>query len=221
MKNISSRFCLIYFFFLGVSVKAQFVNDISGKPVSEIEYTDIQGTAFYSESWLNGLIKMNDGAVYKDVLVKYNLLDEQLIFQNNSGQPMNLVNPFREFTIFQAGQTAVFKNGFKPNDDHLTTKTFYQILADGETILAKKTSKKVVENKAFNSATTSKTFQETNNYYLIKNGLPVKIKKDKMSVLETYGDWTPELELFIKANNLSLKSEVGLIILATYYNTLK
>ena len=134
---------------------------------------------------------------------------------------MNFVDPVSNFTLSEGPNEIVFRNGFKTADDTFTTNTFFQVLADGETPLIKRTKKKVNEYKEYNSATTTKNFQAITNYYLVKEGLPIKIKKDKKSVIEAFGDRKSELEVFIKANDINLKSDVDLIKLTTYYNSLK
>lgn len=137
---------------------------------------------------------------------------------------MTFVKPVNEFTlaiIASAGtEQMLFRNGFTSTNGN-AAKTFYQVLSDGETPLLKRSFKKILENKPYGSATVVKTFEEIHNYYLVQQGKPLKIKKDKKAILELLSDYKSELEAFIKSNNLSFKSETDLIMLMTYYNSLK
>jgi hypothetical protein len=114
----------------------------------------------------------------------------------------------------------LFRSGYKPADG-ATLKTFYQVLSDGETPLLKRSFKKVFENKPYGSATTVKVFQDVNAYYLVKDGQPVKVRRDRKAILAALGDYSAELEKFISTNNLALKSDSDLVMLVTYYNSLK
>jgi len=220
IKNVFRFAILLVLMNSHLSAKAQFIEDITGKPFVELKYTDIQGSPFFSDIWLNGSVKMNDGTIYKDVKLKYNQVEQLLMFQNKSGADMNFVDPVKEFSMLQNGKPVVFRNGFKPAEG-VTANTYYRVLADGETPLLKKTVKKIIEMKEYNSATTTKKFQEINTFYLVKNNLPLKIKRDKKAFLETLGDRNTELDVFMKSNNINFKSDEDLIRLTIYYNSLK
>ena len=137
---------------------------------------------------------------------------------------MSFVIPVKEFKLSRQGDNEVksmfFRNGYKPADGG-TLQTFYQVLSDGETALLKRLAKRVAEVKPYGSATTIKTIEEVQSYYIIKNGLPVKVKKDKKTMLAMLGDYNSELLAFIKENKLTLKAETDLVSVMNYYNSLK
>ena len=220
IKNVFRFAILLVLMNSHLPAKAQFLEDNTGKPFTELKYTDIQGSPYFSDIWLTGSVKMNNGTIYKDVKLKYNQVEQLLVFQNKSGADMNFIDPVREFSMLQNGNSIIFRNGFKPAEG-VTANTYYRVLADGETPLLKKTIKKIIENKEYNSATTTKKFQEINTFYLVKGNLPLKIKRDKKAFLETLGDRNTELDVFIKSNNINFKSDEDLIRLTIYYNSLK
>jgi hypothetical protein len=212
--------CLIW-----VSTTAQIVQDANGRPILAKKYVDVEGNPYLADDWLKGTVKLSGGENYQDIPLKYDLVSNELFFQNSKGEPMSFVNPVREFTIVSPNETGEkhalqFRNGYKAADGG-TAETFYQVLTDGETPLIKKISKIVVETKPFNSATTTKSFERSDVYYLVKDGLPLKIRKDKKSILEFLHDYSAQLENYIKTNKLNLKSDSGLIALISYYNSLK
>lgn len=137
---------------------------------------------------------------------------------------LTFIEPVKEFKLIIKDDPdsgiLYFRNGYRPVDD-ATAKTFYQIMSEGETLLAKRITKKIIESRPYGSATMIKTFDEVQTYYVIKTGLPFKIRKDKKSLLAALGSYNYELEKFIKTSQLNLKSDNDLITLINYYNNLK
>jgi len=215
-----SIFCLCL---LSMSVRAQFMKDADGRPLLERHYTDVQGSPYLADNWQKGTVKLGNGQTHKDVELKYDQVAEELIFKSSAGKPLTFVEPVKEFTLQMSNGSqsgVIFRSGYKPADG-ATLSTFYQVLSDGETPLLKRSFKKVMENKPYNSATTVKTFLDVNNYYLVKNNQLAKIRRDKKAILTSLGDYTAELEDFIKTNKLNFRSDADLIMLFTFYNSLK
>lgn len=216
--------CLFCCFLLSFAIKAQNIQDINGRPMFEYQYTDVQGSPYFSESWIRGSVKMENGKTYADVELKYDMVTDELLFKNAKGEMLRFVDPVREFRLLPAdglhAEALFFKSGYKPSSD-ASANAFYQILTNGQTRLAKRLTKKVLENQPYSSATIIKTFELVPIYYVIKDGLPVKIRKDKKAMLAALGDYSEELAEFIRAKKLDLKSETDLIALMNYYNSLK
>lgn len=214
-------FCLLLF---SAAVKGQVIEDANGRPVLVRQYTDVQGSPYLADEWIKGVVTLNNGKTYKAVDLKYDQVADELFFKNAKGETLGFVQPVSEFKLIvlekETPRVLYFRNGFKPVNGN-TEKTFYQILTDDETPLVKRISKKVHENKPYSSATVVKTFEEVREYYLVKYGLPVKIRKDKKSVLAALGSYSDQLDEFIKSNQLNLKDDADLIELVAYYNRLK
>ena len=221
-KSALKLICIFCLCLLSVTVHAQFMKDADGRPLFERRYTDVQGSPYLTDDWQKGAVKFSNGQIHKDVDLKYDQAAEQLIFKGEKGAPLTFIHPVKEFTLLKNNGTGVivFRNGYKPVDG-AASNTFYQVLTDGETALLKRSFKKIQENKPYNSATTVKTFVDVNDYYLVKNGSLIKVKRDAKDILPNLTDYTTELQTFIKKNRLNLKSEADLILLITYYNSLK
>lgn len=202
----------------------QLLKDANGRPVFSRHYTDVQGSPYFSDSWLKGEVKLTNGETYKNMDLKYDQVSDELIFKNSKNEAMSFITPVSEFKLINASasgpETIDFRRGYKPADGN-TEKSFYQVLSDGETPLLKRWSKKVVESKPYSSATVIKTFEQVQVYYLVKSGIPLKIRRDKKALLEVLKDYSTQLDEFIKANNINLKTESGLRMLVYYYNSLK
>ena len=86
--------------------------------------------------------------------------------------------------------------------------------------MLKRTSKIVQVSKDYNSATSTKSFEEITKYYLYADGKGSAVKKDKKAILLALGNKQAELESYIKDSKLNLKTDEGFAQLITFYNTL-
>ena len=219
------RLILISFalFWCQTMVKAQdlFLQDNQGRVIMNQKYTDVQGSPFLSDSWTKAIVRLKSNGTFKNLEVKYDLVEDQLLFRNNkTDQPMEFIDQVLEFKLVtDDGISSLFMKGFKAIDNN-TTNSFYQVLCDGGIQLLKRKIKKVIEDRAYSSAVTVKTFNEVESYYIAKANTPIKIKKDKKQILSVLADHAAELENYIQQNKLNVKVDEDLIKLIAYYNTL-
>ena len=222
----------VLFFFITVAVvaamplnvKGQFMQDVQGKVVRSIKYTDVQGNPYLFEQWVNGTIRLGNGKSYTNVPLRYDIVSDELQYKDNkSDQALNFIDPVVEFQLMpgtESGESPmIFRNGFI-SDDGTSVKAYYQVLFDGALKLLKRNTKVIFETREYSSAITTKTFREEEYYYLYKGNKTVRIKKDKKQVLATLADRATELEAFIKNNALNLKNESDLVRLIAHYNSL-
>ena len=198
------------------------------KPLKSARYTDVHGSPFFSDNWLDGIVKLADGKLYKDVKLKYDQVLDEVFFLGKNDAIMVFKSPVLEFKIVTVAvngflNEAYFVNGFAPIDG-ATEKSYYQklIYENGSKLqLLKRTIKKIYESRVYNSAITDKTIEPIVFYY-ISDGKKVlkRIKLDRKSIVKSIGDKQNELEKFMEANKLDLKKEEGLIKLITYYNSI-
>lgn len=206
------------------NVRAQFLQDYQGNPVQSVTYVDVQGYPFLFEQWTNGIIRLNNGKSFTNVQLKYDLVSDELFFKDiKSDQTLKFVDQVVEFKLLPSGQSTeqalIFRNGFL-SEEALSPKAYYQVLYDGGVKLLKRKIKKVVEIKPFNSASSTKIFEEIEGYFIGKDNKTFRVRKDKKQILSLLGTRTEELEKFIKSENLNLKNEAHLIKLIAYFNTL-
>ena len=212
--------CLLY---LGVSnhTKAQLIQNDQGAPFLGINYTDVKGHPYLFENWTEGTVRLRNGKSYTIVQLKYNLLLDELFFKDiKTEQLLAFVIPVVEFKLNDKEKgSSLFRNGYKAIDNQ-TEKSYYHVLFDGGTQLLKRTSKKINEEKPFNSASTIKSFEVLNFYYISNNTALIKIRKDKKSVLAALANQGDALEKYIQEKTLNIKNEEDLIQLIQYYNSL-
>jgi hypothetical protein len=219
MKGILHWFltaaCCLFFNFYAT---AQFeVLDHMGQPVIAKHYVDVKGSPYLSDEWQEGMVKLHNGNIYHGVKLKYNQIDQELTFRNQKGEAQLFVQPVVEFEL----NKRLFRKGYPAIDGTSSPNTFYEVLEDGPTQLLKRTSKKIIEETPYSSATKVKSVVESHSLYIAnKEGRLNKIKKDKKSLLGVLPEKSSELEKYVKDSRLDLRQEADMAKLVAYYNSL-
>lgn len=214
------------FALLRTSASAQqtlYIFDAAGQAVTKTEYVDVQGTPYLSSDWLLGTFSSPSGKIYKDINIKFDQVKDQMFVKGGKGETISLLEPAKDFTLNVPGSEAVINRYFRlgyTNIPGSTTTQYFEVLEDGKTQLLKRSAKIIQENKEYNSATSTKSFEEIIKYYIYKDGKGVIVKKDKKAIFAALGDKQAELESYIKENKLNLKTDADLDKLIAYYNTL-
>jgi hypothetical protein len=202
---------------------AQYVNYKDGKPLTSIDYTSVDGSPYLTENWVAGTVKLANGTTYTDVMLKYNLKDDELYFKNKDGETLAFAQPVQEFTLKYTDNDELVKRylrkGYK-GIENATPNSYFEVLSDGTVQLLKKVSKVIIESQAFNSATKTRSFQENVSYYLVRADKAVRVKNDKKSILANIPDKQQQLQDYLKANKVNFRSDTDLAKFITYYNSL-
>jgi len=214
-------------------LKAQaevFIADaVSGNPpMKSMRYTDVHGSPFFNDNWLDAVIKLADGKLYKGVKLKYDQVLDEVFFLGQNDAVMAFKSPVLEFKMATVSVDGLFNetyfvNGFVPIDG-ATEKSYYQKLVyenNSRIQLIKRTIKKIYESRVYNSAVTDKTVEPIVYYYLSDGKAVLKrIKLDRKSIIAGIGNKQDELERFAETNKLNLKKEEDVIKLLIYYNSI-
>lgn len=194
--------------------------DRTGQPLTTKSYTNLEGSPFLVNDWLNGMVKLGNGNTFKDVPLKYNELEDVLCFKSSKGEELMFAVPVQEFTlpVLKNGnlQQRHFRNGYTGGNP----KAFYEVLSDGGVQLLKRSSKVIQEDKEYNSATVNQKIIESIKYYLLVADKMISLKKDKKFILNALGNKQEQLEAYITSNNLNLKDDNDLAKLINYYNSI-
>lgn len=220
IRLLKSMCIVMYLFSLGSYASAQqreLIRDITGQPFETMQYVGVQGSPYLLDEWEVGRVRMQSGKVFLDVPLKYDLVQNLLIFRSDAGQEQLFLEPVVEFEIGRY----LFRNGYKPIDG-ASLSTFYQVLADGGTKLLKRTAKRVEEEVSYGSGPKVKSIVGYEYYYLASddNSSLVKIKKDRRSVINVLKDKKIELNRHINEQGLDLRQDNDIAKLITFYNSL-
>lgn len=204
--------------FFSLCANAQYgILDYMGRPVMVKQYVDVKGSPYLLDEWQEGTIKLQNGKTYQGVRLKFDQIEQELMFQNQKGEAQLFVQPVIEFELSKR----LFRKGYPPADGDSSPNIFYEVLADGPTQLLKRTSKEIFEEAPYGSATKVKSVVESHSLYVTdKEGRLTRIKKDKKSLLSALGDKKAELEGYVKDNRLDLRQETDMAKLVAFYNLL-
>lgn len=192
---------------------------LDGSPARLIKNAEVIGSAFLADDWMPADVKNVKGQSFKDVKLKYDVLEEQVYFLGRSGEAMLFSIPLSEFSIRKrADDIQTFRSGF-PLMDKNTDRSFYQVLVDGNAKLLKKYSKKITENRAYNSATVEKKIVDNVNYFIFEDGKLSSVKKDKKSLMSTLLK-KDLVQKSLAASVMSIKKEEDLVKAIEIYNSL-
>ncbi len=219
LKTTLRLVCLALAFslaYIPTTVAQGLLADQMGNPVFEKRYTNVKGSPYLHNDWTTGSVKLRSGKTFDGMKLKYDQVEDDLIFLSDGGKEMTFAEPVVEFTI----QDKTFRRGY-PAADGASANAFYEVLTEGKMALLKRTSKKVIEEPAYNAATSVKSIRTNENYYLTATNLELtKIKKDKKTILSALSDKQAELESYMKDQRLDLRQEQDVVKLISYYNSL-
>lgn len=181
---------------------------------------DIEGSRYFLEDWVPGIIYMKDGYKAEKFVLKFDLSSNELLFQHD-GQTLVVVNPVKEFVLTAnfGSRSFLFRKGYAPIDRN-DGDTYYQVLRDGSVNLLKHTSKMITERKEYGKAGVIKEYATVINYYIARaDGSLVKIKKnDRSSLLGAIGDSDGKLAAWAEKKKNRVKSEEDMVELVKAFN---
>lgn len=206
----------ILFLFVVNVCEAQFLQDIQGRVITEQSFTDVIGTPFFNNEFVDGNVVLTNGDKFKNVPIKYSSYGDELFFKNpKDGTLLSFVVPVKSFELL--GQTYV--NGL-PAIDNFTKKSYYVLVADYKVKLFVKNYKTILVNKPYNSASIEKKFEDNKAYYIFKDDKMMRFRPSKKDLLATFYDKSAEIDAFLKKEKLDFKNDIDLAKVFQYYSSL-
>jgi hypothetical protein len=192
-----------------------------GKPINESAIADVSGSPDLNVDWADGTLTRKSGKQYTNLKLRYDAYNDQVVFEDiQSGNSLAPVfTDVSGFTMKGSDGDMTFANGF-PAVDNQTPASFYQVIAGGKTQLLKHYSKMVKESQGFGDGSTTKNIEDSEAYYIFKNGTMTKVKADEKDITAVLSDKSQQLMAYAKSNHLGFKKEGDLNKIFTYYNTL-
>lgn len=185
----------------------------NGKPLYTLSHESENGSPYLDKSWNKGSATFFDGKKVDNVQLKYDQVKDIVLFEKN-GKEFEFSKPVKAFQYTDdKKRTVLFQSGFD------SPTMFYQVLAEGSTLLLKRNLKRKVEKTPFNSATTTITFEPRPTYYIYSDNKLTKIKKSRKALSSLLADKGGELNTYFEEHP-DVDNEEALIKLITFYNSL-
>jgi hypothetical protein len=182
-----------------------------------VEQNNLSGNMnpyFGNGEWNSGSVHY-EGVRYDHVLLKYNLVRDELVVLNpNTRNAFYLFKPRVEsFTL----GTRNFVNLRRKDHRSAPDTGYYERLAEGSITLLRKHVKSYQEK--FGNANIEKRFDEKSSFYAVKDGVYYRLSKVK-SLFALTGSLEGQIKDQLKNDRIELKSftEATLTAITRYYN---
>lgn len=192
----------------------------SGNLIATGSYTSYENAPFVPAEWQKGTVKAENAKQYAVDRMRYNAYEDRPEYEID-GKTYTFTMPIVEFTLEDGqGQTLRFRNGFRPVDQQ-QERSFYEVRHDGKAQLLRYRKASLLDVTQYNSATKQKRFDFSDSYYVVRPGqAPLRVKRDKKSLLDALSDKAPQLETFISQNKLKFRDWEDAQKLLAHYETL-
>jgi hypothetical protein len=191
-------------------VVQQALNEIgTGRPFVSARFTQlVEGTPYFRENWMPGIVELASGPVNGATHLKVDLFDNTLHYLHK-GLEMVATSPVMkvQLTDTTTGQTYLFWNQQLLSDSlDNSMKGWYRVLQQGATTLLVRYRKTVIERQPYGSATTEMIIRTSNIYYILQKGTITEVKKwkDLPGLLSKPDD---AVNAYIKEHKLNGKTE--------------
>ena len=198
---------------------------VGGQPFVLAKFAKlVDGSPYFTDQWLRGNVVMNGGKEYWGLLLKLDLLDNELHYQDKQGVEMIATSEIQKVVLFDTTIQEVFtfiNSAFisVPNSNLL--KGWYQLLSEGnKASVFKYYTKKMLETQPYNSATIEQSIVTSPKYFVLYNSGFVTVKKTR-DLADIFSDKKKEILQYIGKNNLSANDDGSFISIINYYNSLK
>lgn len=192
---------------------------VGGEPVVLSRYIKVvEGSAFFSDTWLPGALKLNSGSIYDSALLKLDLLANEVHFQDKAGQAFIATSPIAEIWLTDVtGESHHFYNAFAISST--IKKGWYKLISDGNLRLLQHDEKQLSEIAGYNTGLKNHKIVTYSTYLVWQDSLVLPVKKIG-TIAEKLTHKQGELEAYIKKNKLGSKNAADFIALVAYYNSL-
>ncbi len=227
-------FFAIFFLIITIAGRAQSVVDVSKEDVNASSFLHVvggepaglpkfvrlkEGTPFFTDRWLKSTIILNNGATYKNVPAKIDLMDNAIHFLDIKGAEMITTSHIKEIILSNDAQDSLYRfiNGAAISD--AAKKGWYLWLLSGKASLYLVFNKEIIEEKPYGSATTEQRIQTKKAYVIVYNNALFGFTKIKQ-LPEILANKKQELETYLQKQPKNSSEENRIVDLVSYYNSL-
>jgi hypothetical protein len=207
----------------GFSGLRSFFNVVNSEPITAPNNPrQLNGTPFFSDEWMKGIITLSDGKSYKGERLRVDLLNTKLFFVNQDGQEKVCVSAVDRVLLLDSvnGRVYHFIHSYTlPVHPDLKDSAWLEVLQPGKAELIKYQKKELIERASYASAPED-IIKTQSRYYLLHNKRLYKVAafRDLKNIL---ADRKTEIDAYITKQQPSWKNETDIINLVAYYNSLQ
>jgi hypothetical protein len=180
-----------------------------GKPLEASTGTRVNGDPYLFDNWKNGLAILRNKEKYKIQKLRYNIMNEQVEYDNNGRVFFLPADLFSSFVLIAGRDSVVFQNGLIGIKE-IKIKSYGQVVFQGKNKwICHHYANLIDDPDAPYGSAKQKLIQKDKSFYLLKpNEQSLRLKLNKKFFLKTFGQLKPEeFEKFLTENRLGFESE--------------
>ena len=182
-----------------------------------IDYSEVEGTPYYQEEFMNGQIILNSGKVYEGPM-RLNQYSRMIEIEADDGTVFSIKDAHEISYIMIGDQKFVYR----PDPDDLYHTIVMESLYEGNYSLYQVRSTRfqaATAVQAYQDAQPAKFVRNDDRFYLLHADGYSEIRSKK-SLLNVLKDKQDELKAFINIENLDVKVPADLVKIMEYYHQL-
>jgi hypothetical protein len=189
--------------------------------VKNVSFKEIQGSPYLIDSFVVGSIYTNRKEQFQNIPVRYNIFTDNVEYIMGASSVLDLKNPETVEKIEFENYKLIYLS--LPHKNNVV-KGFFIVLTEGYATLLSKpriTLQKPTQQGAYNDYQPPVFLRHTDIYYLKIGNNHANIVRTKRKLIKSFPDRRENLTNYIKANNIKISDQKGLIDLVQFYNSLQ
>ena len=209
---------------LGETGPNAFWADMSGRPLYLQENYIAEGSPYFLDKYYFAKVTMVNGKVYKDIQVKVNILDNQVLYLTDDDKEMVSTSAIKRIRFDNISTEDGFQNLVLESFNgglNMEKTPVYQVLDSGKYSLLKKIAVTYIDSKGYGQSLVTRSFEHSETlFYRLPDGSIVKMGKGREAVLEICGSKRKQVEAFIDKNNLKCRTAKDFQRVFSYFNSI-
>jgi hypothetical protein len=187
------------------------VTDGNGKTVNMGLDMENYGSPFFDTEFNYADIQLENGQQYQNILVKINLLSNEVIFKSDDGKELAILPTIKSVVLKKNGGNIFFEYGY-PAFEKQNKKTIYQVLTKGETSVLKYFFVQVTEAKPYSSATMLRTIEKFPKLFVYNKNIGLqRAPKSEEDIAVVFKNDAAQVNKIIADKKLKIKKEEDLM----------
>lgn len=196
---------------------------VGGTPFVNEKYVKlIEGSPYFSDEWLKGIVVTSNGTEYKDISLKLNLHSNEVLYKNDKDEEMIATTPIKEVVLTDAegnNYRFVHSSTLVQQEANPIKTGWYLWLCSGAAGLYKYYNKLMSESTPYGSATTEKRIKTKEKYLVSYNNAFIELPKLK-DIPNVLANKKTELQEYLKKEEKTGNAEDRFVAIIEYYNSL-
>lgn len=218
---------IIFILFFAVTARGQspFMNDGNDRPLYWGSTYIPDGSPYFYDDYKWADVTTVSGNTYKNVRIKFNLLECQLQYLQDDGAEMISTTPVRSIYFMNvATDNGSLSNVLLQSNSGTLNKpgsVTYQMIDSGKVSLLKQIVVSYRDEKRYGEAVTTRHFDRKEAEYIqMKDAEPVKLQKSRVFVTELLKDKKQLINAYIDQHGLTCRSVKDVESIIRFYNNL-